>query len=318
MTELPERLKLKIDIPKTGIAIQGAPYGMKAWKNQKNGYAVVACHFSADEEKNNLEWFNAETKNLREDQVKQEYLIDFTSRAGQKAFPFLEMDPKRWTRETRYPIPTNHTIIAGLDFGGTNPTSINFYSVDERGRFHSFWEFYKPSNPGEIARVLKGHPMWPRVLKVVADPSIFNKNQHHKDHHEVVKSIGEMLEDLGIYNLERGVNDRVAGLQRVKHMLRYSEYSPNLEPWLTFSPECKNQFKELIGLVYLDQSQEQLLNKNPEEDVVKKNDHAYDQLRYALMSWKVPAEFISQRTDDQFSLKVIEEEIDERYRLEQD
>ena len=192
MTELPEHFRLNIQEPK-GASSDGLikpPYGMKSWRNFKNGYTVAACHFSADPEKNSLEWFKEETKNLRDDQVRQEYLLDFTSRAGQKAFPYLEMDKPRWVKETKYPIPQNHVIIAGLDFGGTNPTAINFFEINERGKFHCFWEFYKPSSPGEIARVLKNHPLWPRVMKVVADPSIFNKNQHHKDHHEVIKSIG--------------------------------------------------------------------------------------------------------------------------------
>lgn len=322
LTPIPKHLELDENLKPPNSALfdnlPTLPRGMKAWRNANNGYTVCAIHFSADPSKDSLEWFKAETKTLRDDQIKREYLLDAASRSGQKAFPYLEMKPHKWLRETKYPIPKNHTIIAGLDFGGTNPTAITFYQIDERARFHAFWEFYKPSSPGEIARVLKNHPLWDRVQKVVADPSIFNKNQHNKDRPDLITSIGDQLEMLGIYNLERGVNDRIAGFQRVKHMLRYSEFNADLNPWLTFAPECVNLWRELTGLVFKEQSPEDLLNKNLDEDVVKKNDHAYDQMRYALMSWKVPSEFEEKPPPDELSFRAIEDEIGEKYRMEED
>lgn len=319
MTPLPKKYCLNINPAGDAEIYPELLKQTLSWKNAKNGYNVFAVHFGADEEKNNLEWFEAETRQLEDSQIRQEYLLDFTSRAGQRAFPYLEYAPHKWLIDTStnpLTIPKNWTIIAGLDFGGRNPTSIHFYAIDHRGRFHAFWEFYKPSSPSEIARVLKQHPLWDRVLKVVVDPSIYNKNQHSSDPAagSKIKSIADQIEELGIYNMEPGINNRKAGFQRVRHMLRYSDFNKNLDPYLKITTDCPNLWRELNGLTHREQTSAQLLGENLEEDVVKKDDHAYDELKYALMSWKVPSEGAYDSPIEENSLKEIEEEIDEKYR----
>lgn len=310
-----EVLKLKIDPPEHAEVFWEDVHGMKFWKNQKNGYTVAAVHFSADPEKNSIEWFQDATRNLTQDKIDQEYHISFESKAGKRVFPYLAMNPKRWLVPPRE-IRKNETIIASLDFGSRNPTSILLHAVDHRGRFHTFSEFYKPSTPSEIARWLKNHPMWPKVLKVVADPSIFNSNQHDIEGGQI-KSIADLLEDSGIYNLEKGENDRLAGLQRVKEMLRYQD-AQQLEPYATISTDCPKLWWELCGLTYKENTDRQRLTKNEDEDVVKKDDHAYDSWRYGLMSWNTPSEMPERpRNGRDITFKEIEEEIDEMYASEE-
>jgi hypothetical protein len=310
-----EVLKLKIEPPEHAEVFWEDIHGMKFWKNQKNGYTVAAVHFSADPEKNSLDWFQEATRNLTQDKIDQEYHISFESKAGKRVFPYLAMNPGRWLVKPRE-IKKNETIIASLDFGSRNPTAILFHAVDHRGRFHTFSEFYKPSTPSEIARWLKNHPYWTRCLKVVADPSIFNSNQHDLEG-GAIKSIASMLEELGIYNLEKGENDRIAGLQRMKEMLRYQE-AQNLEPYWSISTDCPKLWWELCGLTYRENTDKQRLTKNEEEDVVKKDDHAFDSARYALMSWNSPSELPERKgTGTSWTMKEIEEEIDDHYDREE-
>jgi hypothetical protein len=308
-------LKLKIEPPEHAEVFWDDIHGMRFWKNQKNGYTVAAVHFSSDPEKNSLEWFQDATKNLTQDKIDQEYHISFESKAGKRVFPYLAMNPARWRVPPRE-IKKNETIIASLDFGSRNPTAIYFHAIDHRGRFHTFSEFYKPSTPSEIARWLKNHPYWSRCLKVVADPSIFNANQHDPEGGQI-KSIANLLEDLGIYNLERGENDRVAGLTRMKEMLRYQE-AQYLEPYWSISTDCPKLWWELCGLTYKENTDKQRLTKNEEEDVVKKDDHGFDSARYSLMSWNVPSDLPERPRDGRTTtLRELEEEIDERYAHEE-
>lgn len=310
--------KIELKIP-AGAVTTGLPTladGMQSWRNKNNGFVVVTAPFTADPDKNNDDWFISASKGLREDQIRRELLIDFTARGGQKVFPYLEQTPKKYFVRPKGEVPKNNTIVCGMDFGGRNPTAIIWFCVNERGHFHAFSEFYKPSTPSEIARYLKAHPYFHRLQKISIDPSVYNKNQHLNDDSGIITSIGDMLNDLGIYQLERANNDRVAGLERLKYMFRYSDASPDLDPYFTISEECPNLWKELTSIVYKDESPEQLANKNPSEDTVKKGDHAYDATKYGLLSWSVPAALADRPKLHQFSLARIEEEIDEKNEAE--
>ena len=308
-----EKISLKIEVPERSETYWEHIDGMRFWRNQKNGYHVAVCHFTADPKKRSLEWFRDETKNLTQDKIDQEYHINFEAKSGRRVFPYLAMNPSKWLVEPRE-ISKKETIIVSIDFGSRNPTAILFAAVDHRGRFHFFDEFYKPSNPSEIARVIKNHPFYRRITKIVADPSIFNNNQHDPD--GSVRSIKDLIEDAGVYGIEPGINDRIAGLERMKMMLRFLALQ-DLDPYMTISKNCKKLWWELINLTYKENTDNQRATANEPEDVVKKNDHAYDASRYNLMSWSVPSELPDAsegRRGYHARFKDIEDEIDEHYR----
>lgn len=316
--------EIKIKAPANAITegLLPVPHGMKAWHNRKNDFVVLACGYYADQEKRSEEWWREATKNLRPDQVEREILINFDSRGGEKVFPYLEREPHKFVKpHTNYrdgdhwKIPKHWRIIAGLDYGGRNPTSIHFYAIDDSGDWHSIWEHYEPSHYINIAEVLKTHPLWPRVIKTVCDPSIFKKDQNKfKDHQEVIVSIGELLQEEGVYNLERANNDRIAGLERVKQMFNQLPGVDDCPTRLYISEDCPHQYTELSRLVYKEETTTQLLNNNPSEDVVKKNDHSYDDLRYSLMSWDIESKDEQPNLRNQFALSTVEHEMSMRDR----
>lgn len=276
------------------------PRGMRSWTNAGNGFTVVETHYTADPAKRSEAWFKQATSNLRPDQIQREYEIDFDSRAGQKAFYYLEQNEDKY----RVPnfkldtIPKRWRIIAGLDYGTTNPTAICLCAVDERRRVYVIYEFYKPSNYREIAQVLKGthpefpHPLAKRIEKIVVDPSIFKKDQMKSNNPmmEDMTSVGDILrEEFGIWNIYKAQNDRIAGLERVKDMLNYKPNDPNWESNLFFCKRVVNGWREFTEVVYDEIPPHLLMEKNQLEDIKKKNDHFYDSLRYALMSISSPA-----------------------------
>lgn len=300
------------------------PEGMRGWKNKKNGFTVLAIHYSADPEKRSDQWYSEACQNLRDDQIERELEINFDSKAGAKAFPYLEHNEDLYRIDPPNPIPANWKIVVGLDYGGTNPTSVHWYAIDEYRRFWSFDEYYVPMNKvkggyPEFAKYLKTHPYYSRVRKIVADPSIFNKNQNvlvtketNQKAHGTIMSVAELLMKEGIYKLQRGNNDRIAGLNRIHTMFNYRGDGLT-KPYLFIGTKCRKQWWELCNIVYKPDDNE---NKNPDEDVVKRNDHAFDETKYALLSEDIPAEVVHSQKAGGTTLKEIEDEIDEKYNKE--
>lgn len=299
------------------------PPGMAAWRNGGNGFVVVACHYTADPEKRNNEWYTEACRNLREDQIERELEINFDSKAGAKAFPYLEHNDSLFRRDPPNPIPSNWKIIIGLDYGARNPTSAHWYAIDEHKRFWAFDEFYCPMNAyrgglGAFADYLKNHPLYPRVRHIVADPSIFNKNQNvleakenSRSSYGTLMSVADLLQKEGIYKLQRANNDRLAGITRLHQMFNWRGDVPSTNPYLFIGKKCHKLWWELPNLVYKLDDKE---TKNADEDVVKRHDHAFDDLKYALLSEDLPAG--APRIDPRAgfaTLKSIEDEIDESY-----
>lgn len=323
--------ELAVEPPKDSLpAPLPVPEGMRAWRNRKNDFVVVVCHYTADPEKRSDDWYTAACKNLREDQIERELEINFDSKAGSKAFPFLEHNETHFRRDPPYPIPSHWKIVAGLDYGSRNPTSVHWYAIDEWRRFWAFDEFYCPMQElqgglAAFAEYLKKHPYYPRTRFIVADPSMFNKGQNvletkenGRESYGTLMSVADLLSKapLSITKLQRANNDRVAGLTRVHQMLNWRENisDEHGQPYLFVGKRCNKLWWELTNLVYkIDDNPD----KNSAEDVVKRNDHAFDELKYALLSQDLPSESAPpENKAGRYRLKDIEDEIDEAYAKE--
>jgi len=304
------------------------PKGMTAWTNKKNGFTVVACHYTADPDKCNDDWYTEACRNLRDDQIERELEINFDSKAGAKAFPYLESNEALYRRDPPNPIPGHWKIIAGLDYGARNATAVTWFAVDEHRRFWAFDEFYCPMNDYEaqgglpgFARYPKSHPMYSRLRYIAADPSIFNKTQNVLVTKETggqafgtLMSVADLLIKEGITKLQRGNNDRLAGISRAHQMLNWRGDTNLTNPLFFFGKKCKKLWWEYINLVYKFDDNE---GKNADEDVIKRNDHAFDESKYAMLSMNAPAgaPMVDPRAGFA-TLKSIEDEIDEMHNKE--
>jgi len=314
--------EIAIEPPEDSIEITlpvGFERGIRAWKNKKNDFTVFSCHYTSDSEKCSDEWYTEACKNLRPDQIERELEINFESKAGTKVFPFLEQYPGIFRADPPMPIPPNWKIIVGLDYGSRNPTAITFYAIDEFRRFWAFSEYYQPSDVYKISSYLKAHPYWGRVQYVVADPVIFNKTQNTLVTKETgakaygtLMSIAELLMKEGIYNIRRGNNDRLTGLERTKLMFNYKG-PKDTKPFLFIGTNCAKGWWELTNIIY---KLEEEGDVNPTEDTVKRNDHFFDQLKYSLLSQDIPAEVVHNLKAGFTMLKTLEDEIDEAYHKE--
>lgn len=321
--------EIAIEAPKEALPPPlPVPEGMAAWTNKKNGFTVVACHYTADAEKCNDEWYNEACRNLREDQIERELEINFDSKAGTKAFPFLEYNEGLYRRDPPDPIPAHWKIVAGLDYGARNPTAMIWFAVDEHRRFWAFDEFYCPMNKYEkegglpgFAEYIKKHPYYPRLRYIAADPSIFNKTQNILETKETggkaygtLMSVADILIKQGVTKVQRANNDRLPGISRVHQMLNWRGDAKLTNPLCFFGKKCHKSWWEHINLVYKLDDKE---SKNAEEDVVKRNDHAFDAWKYGLLSMDIPAGAPPVDPRAGFAtLKSVEDEIDEMHNNE--
>jgi len=168
-----------------------------------------------------------------------------------------------------------------------------------------------------LAEYLLKHPYYHRAKFIAADPSIFNRSQNilvakesGQKSYGTLMSVAELLEKEGVYKIQKGNNDRQAGLSRLNAMFNFRGQGVKSKPFLFVGKKCKKFWWEFTNLVYkLDDNH----NKNPEEDIVKRNDHLYDAVRYGLLSWSMPAEALIDERAGMMTLKSIEDEMEEEY-----
>lgn len=297
--------------------------GMYAWKNKRNRFTVLVFGFSALPERRTREWWDMATTGLVESQINQELLIDFTSKGGSRVFPYLEYDRDKFVRpsygnaEDGFNIPNHWPVIAGLDYGGSlNPTAICWIAIDESKQWHLIDEYYEPSHYSHVAEYLLGHPLYKRCMHIAADPATWHNRNHdtREDRKGEIVSLIELMEEEGVYKFERAINDRLAGLERVRWI--FNQITPNSKSRIYISEDCYETIRELSRLVYKRDTSAKLRGSNPTEDVEKKDDHMYDALRYAAMSWDFGAEEELFKDPNSFRFDIIEDEIDEMVLME--
>ena len=176
--------------------------------------------------------------------------------------------------------------LCALDHGLNNPTAVLWLAVSRKGEVVVFWEHYKKEwtvdqHAAEILRINKFLGRTPDLY--VADPSIQNRNAitNTSIHEEYIK--------YGI-PFTMGNNDVAAGIIRTKKYFNPTvkptdEYPLGRKPKLTIDPRCQNLIWELKRYRWKTYVNKKLgFENNAYEVPHKKDDHACDALRYAIMT----------------------------------
>lgn len=177
-------------------------------------------------------------------------------------------------------------LICSLDHGLNNPTAVLWITVDAEGWVTVVHEHYKKEwtidlHAAEIRRINRLFGREPDLY--VADPSIKNRNP------VTGTSIHEEYIKYGI-PFTFGNNDVEAGLIRVRRYLNPTikpsgEHPFGAKPRLVISPKCSNLIWEMKRYRWKIYAQKKLREENaPYELPHKKDDHACDSLRYAIMT----------------------------------
>lgn len=197
-------------------------------------------------------------------------------------------DPKSYFR--------NWLWICSLDHGFNNPTAVLWTVVDKNGFAVTFNEHYHKdwTVDQHAKRILEIEKLHGRPSDIyVADPSISQRNGI------TGSNIQQEYQKYGL-SFILGNNDVAAGLIRVKKYLNTHKYvghrqhplfvvddkpEINAFPMLRITPNCSNLIWEMKKYRWKTYSNKKMAYENNAYDMPhKKDDHAVDSLRYAIMS----------------------------------
>ncbi len=160
-----------------------------------------------------------------------------------------------------------------MDWGYVAPCAVYWCCVSNENRVYVYRELYVKGLTGrQVAEKIWILSRNEKVDYGVGDPSMWSKTGHEG------KSISEEMEDawrtMGWHlPFSPGDNDRINGLHQVHE---YLQLASDKKPYLMVNPSCQNLIRTLPNLVY---------DKHKTEDVdTDTEDHAYDALRYGIMS----------------------------------
>lgn len=232
----------------------------------------------------NEEWYNEEVKK-RKDKVAiaQELDIDYKASAGGLALPLLQ----RYAGHIIIPAirvddvsNENAKFYMGLDYGSTNPTSLQVYRVKALAKdvydIVSLWEYFEPSDIPRIATAIKNCPYYNLVEEIYADPSMwfYNQNTAHG-----VTSLAYLLRDNYQVRLTPGRRGDTFAREQLTMMWSDPE---NIRFHIT--EECPEQIREFQGLRFETQTAKIDQKKNAPERLVDKNNHSWDAFKYFFNS----------------------------------
>jgi hypothetical protein len=183
----------------------------------------------------------------------------FVARQG---LVFPQFDRHRHVGEQRVPIEDCVRVVAGIDFGGGDPTAIVVLGMDSHHHVHQYAEFYKPGTVGvdQLINFLSQYP----IGTVVCDPT------------EPVAISTLQAQGIPAHGAD---NRRGEGLGMVAFLLENDK--------LTISPECKNSISEFPGYRWSDRTDPNDRTRYSTKTPVNHHADAMDARRYAIMelSW---------------------------------
>lgn len=170
-----------------------------------------------------------------------------------------------------FQIPGHWELMEAIDYGHAHPFCCLWVAIDEQERWYVVDEHYESERPISYhAKVIQGRRETLASTPAVTwmDPSAFAPNGQYE-------SVAYELTDFAIYPA-RAQNDRIGGWARLEELLtdEVDDGRGGLAPRLRIFSSCKNLLRELPNARY----------KEGSDDIEKKNDHALDALRYAVMS----------------------------------
>lgn len=250
----------------------------------KDGFKVARTHFTADPEKDpereGQEWLKQALKGIPGGKSsamwRKEMEIDFTAYSGQLlCYNIINEHRSKIVKDI--PILKHHFKYGSLDWGRNNPASFHTYVVDEFRHIHSAYEIYlRDTSIPDFCKLIKQSTYYQELLWISADPSLWNKNQETK---EGLRSLENMFADNGIIlRKSKSRDDQVP----INELLDSWKDLDTKEPTYTISPRCHKQIWELERLRYREISTAMIENANNSEQLVDKDNHAWDDYKYFI------------------------------------
>lgn len=216
-----------------------------------------------------------------EERIKREVMGSWDAFAGQV---YGEFERAKHVIKP-FKIPPEWTKFIGLDHGYRNPTAAIWCAMDYDGTIYAYREFYKAE--WIIEEIIKGRKdtgeaglislnSGEKIEGIWIDPS--TKANRGKDS-DFTTYLDYLPRDWALLPANNEVSN---GIDRVKQALKLDERKK--EPKLFIFDTCDNLIEQMAQYRYEELTPGQEMAKNIKESPVKKDDHAVDALRYAIMS----------------------------------
>ncbi len=199
-------------------------------------------------------------------------LGDWDAFAGM-AFPEWRHSEHVIPLKDMFGIPESWMKWTSTDWGNAVPFSTHYYTKNpDNGRIYVYRELYAPGmTDRQQARLIKDStPPTEKINLHYADPALWEK----KNQNDLIFSTADEYAKEGII-LTRGDNDRLGGVRKVHNALALL---PDGLPGIQFFECCPAIIEQMESLAHS--------KTNPEDVDTDQEDHAYDDLRYALTNEK--------------------------------
>lgn len=264
-------------------------------------------HYTADPEKDPerdwKEWYEKERSWTPKAKWDKEYEIDFTTTAGKLVYwkEFCDFDESVNYIDS---FDVQWELILWLDFWQSNPTAAYVWCYTDEWKLYIIDEYFKPAIPSVSSREMfrkfasymgqdeysidklsinKKRELADATFQIkVIDPTTAHKNRTSvKDWEEIPYSVREEFFD-NWWDFELWINDVNAWITRIREYLKIDDkWESN---FYIFKDRCPQLCREFKIYKYKEQSEGQKRTANVSEQVVKKDDHWPDAVRYLAMT----------------------------------
>src|SRR3990167_1558745 len=277
---------------------------------------VLRYHYSADSNKRpgtlkGDAWIQEELRayaGLEDPRWRKEMEIQYGALGGQHLFPRWEA----WRNGlggAQIVVPSyeahNTRVYGSYDHGSFNPASFHVHSVDSDKVITTVWEFYGANVPAhQIANIIKGKEGFDQngkryagcpypyesISYIVADPSIWNEDKPQFTGPN--KSTAGIFREMGVHMIagERGGDITVA------NWLHGWYWKDIQQPRYRITEACPKLIWEIGQQRRKEFSAQVAMNRSQPEDLVDKDNHAWDGLKYLLKKHPPPAAFMKPET----------------------
>ncbi len=216
-----------------------------------------------------------------EERIKREVMGSWDAFAGQI---FSEFDRAKHVVKP-FVIPDEWTKFVGLDHGFRNPACALWCAMDYDGLIYVYREFYEREwvikeivegrkDTGEKGLIgLNGKE---KIEGIWVDPSTKADRGKESDFTTYLEYLPRD------WSLLLANNEVGTSIDRINQLLKPDTRTG--KPTVYFFDTCENVIEQMAQYRYEELTPGQEMNKNIKETPVKKDDHAVDALRYAIMS----------------------------------
>ena len=279
------------------------------------GIGVIRYHYSADSNKRpgttkgDL-WVAEESRaypmGQDDPRWKKEMEIQYGALGGQHLFPRWDQW-RHGLQGAQIVIPSYEAqgtkLYGSYDHGSFNPAAFHVHSVDGDGVITTVWEFYGANVPAhQIANIIKGRTGFDQNGKayegcpytdltwIIADPSIWNEDKPQFEGPN--KSTAQIFREMGVYMIpgERGGDITVA------NWLHGWYWKDPAHPRYRITEACPKLIWEIGQQRRKEFSAQVALNRSQPEELVDKDNHAFDGIKYMLKKHPPPLAFTKPET----------------------